>query len=309
MRARTHTEIYRPFRGAIRASAARASTLAWSGVRVGFKRKLPMLFLFAIPLIATIVGAFQIQLKFDALSKELSFITADDADVQAKMANQFVANGLAELLGSVEQIILTTLGTLQFFVVLAMGWYGTGLIAEDKRLRAHLLYFARPITRWTYLRGKLGTVLFWGSCVVVGPVTVMCGTAVFASPEWSFLTDRWQLILKLEGYALLWVVVHALLVLAVSSVCRLRNQALAGLFGIYFLMSIAGELLAWLFDSANWRLLSLVRNFERLSEALFGIASGEVTWGLEASLWALAAFCGLCLVVLDAQFKKMELGR
>ena len=26
------------------------------------------------------------------------------------------------------------------------------------------------VTRWTYLRGKLGTVLFWGGCVVVAPV-------------------------------------------------------------------------------------------------------------------------------------------
>ncbi len=309
MRARTHTEIYRPYRGTIRDSAARALTLAWSGVRVGFKRKLPMLFLFAIPLISTIVGAFQIQLKFDALSKELSFVPADSADLQAQMANQLVVAGLAELLGSVEQVILSTLGTLQFFVVLAMGWYGAGLIAEDKRLRANLLYFARPITRWTYLRGKLGTVLFWGGCVVVVPVTIMCGTAVFASPDWSFLTDRWPVILKLEAYALLWVAVHALLVLAISSVCRLRNQALAGLFGVYFLTSIAAELLAWLFDSANWRLLSVVRNFERLSEELFGISSGEVTWGLEASLWALAAFCGLCLTILNAQIKKLELGR
>lgn len=309
MKARTHTEVYRPYSGTIRDRAARALTLSWSGVRVGFKKKLPMLFLFAVPVISTIVGAFQIQLKFDAISGELSFVTQGSGDFQAQMANQMVVAGLAEILGNVEQIILTTLATLQFFVVLAMGWYGSGLIAEDKRLRANLLYFARPITRWTYLRGKLGTVIFWGACVVVLPVTIMCSTAVFASPEWSFLTDRWPVILKLEAYAILWVAVHALLVLAISSVCRLRNQALAGLFGVYFLMSIAGELMAWLFDSANWRLLSLVRNFERLSEAFFGISTGDLPWGVEASVWALLAFSGLCLAILNAQTKKMELGR
>lgn len=308
MKARTHTEVYRPFRGTIRDRALRALTLAWSGVRVGFKKKLPMLFLFAIPVVSTIVGSFQIQLKFDAIAGELTFLSEESTPREA-MANQLVVAGLAEILGRVEQIILGVLGTLQFFVVLTMGWYGSGLIAEDKRLRANLLYFARPISRWTYLRGKLGTVLFWGFCAVVIPVTVMCSTAVFASPDWSFLTERWPTILKLELYAILWVLVQGLMVLAISSVCRLRNQALAGLFGTFFLMSISGELLAWLFDSPNWRLLSVIRNFERIADALFDMGATEVPWGVEASVWALAGFCGLCLAILNAQTKKMELGR
>ena len=298
MRARTHTEIYRPFRGTIRESASRALTLAWSGVRVGFKRKLPMLFLFAIPLISTIVGAFQIQLKFDALSNELSFVTADNTDVQAQMANQLVVAGLAELLGSVEQVILSTLGTLQFFVVLAMGCYGGGLIAEDKRLRANLLYFAL-IARWTYLRAERRTVLFWGCYVVVAPVTIMRAAG---SERWSFLTDRWPVILKLEAYALLWVAVRAP---RPRDLLRLRLPTRRSRVSSSTSSCPSLESLAWLFDGA----LEAPRSAQLRAPSERSSASppeGDV--GRRGEPGAIAAFCGV-LTILNAQLKKMELGR
>lgn len=309
MKAHTHTEVYRPYRGELRRRALRSVTLAWSGIRVGLKRKLPMLLLFAVPTISTIVGSFQIQLRFDAMSGNLTLALGEAGDPRTEMMSAAVARALADVLGDVEVVILAILRTLQFFVVLAMGWYGAGLIAEDKRLRAHLLYFARPITRGTYLRGKLGTVVFWGACVVLVPISTMVSTAAFASPDWSFVTERWRTILQLYAYGSLWVAVHALLVLAISSVCRMRNQALAGLFGFYFLTSITSEILAWLFEADGWRLLSIPRNFERIAEAFFGGGTGEVTWAVEATVWALGGLCALCLVVLDRQTRRMELGQ
>lgn len=305
MKAATHTEVYRPFNGTLRARPPRALTLAWSGIRIGFRKKLPALILFAIPTIWTIVTSFMVNLKFEAAAGTLTQYAPEEVRSQAQVAGMMLSGQL----GEVESLILDLLRRMQFFVVLVMGWYGAGLIAEDKKLRANLLYFARPITRWTYLRGKLGTVCFWGACAVIVPIWIVCGVATFASPDWSFFTERWRTIVSLFAYGGVYVLFHGMLVLAISSVCDRRNRALAGLFGFYFISFFGAEAMALLFDGQGWRLMSIPRNFERVSEAIFGITNGQVDWGIEASLWVLGGFALLSLTILRNQTRKMELGQ
>jgi ABC-type transport system involved in multi-copper enzyme maturation permease subunit len=304
VKAETHTEVYRPFLGTIRPHPPRTLTLAWSGVRVGFRKKLPALILFTIPAITTVVISFLVQLKFDAEAGTVGSLAGAESKAQARAIGALLSNQL----GAVEELILQLLRQIQPFVVLAMGWYGSGLIAEDKKLRANLLYFARPLTRWTYFLGKLGTVTFWGACAVIVPVNIVCGVATFSSPDWSFLTERWDTILKLESYAVLLVLVHGLLVLAISSLCDRRNHALAGLFGFYFLTSAGAEAMSELLDAGSWRLLSIPRNFERISVALFDTPAFWVDWPLEASLWSLGFLVLATVFVLSRQTKKMEVG-
>ncbi len=301
MKAATHTEVYRPFRGELRNYPLRALTLAWSGVRIGFRKKLPALILFVIPAISTIITCFMVQLAFEAKNP--------DVGGELGMQKQILGTLLSEQLGAVEVQVLQLLTSMQLFVVLAVGWYGSGLIAEDKKLRANLLYFARPITRWTYFLGKLGTVMFWGMCAVGLPVLMVCSVASFSSPDWAFLKDRWHVILKLEAYALLWVFVHGLLVLAISSICERRNQALAGLFGFYILTTVGSRAMSRIFDGAAWKLISIPENFQRISDSMFGLQSGDRPWGLEASLWPLGILVLVCAVVLQGQTRKMEIGR
>ena len=301
MKAVTHTEVYRPFRGELRQYPLRALTLAWSGVRIGFRKKLPALILFMIPAISTVVTCFLVQLAFEAKNPEVGG--------ELGMQKQILGSLLSESLGAVEVQILTLLRQMQLFVVLAVGWYGSGLIAEDKKLHANLLYFARPITRWTYLLGKLGTVMFWGMCAVGLPTLLVCSVAAFSSPNWAFLTERWDVILKLEAYAFLWVLVHGLLVLAISSVCEKRNQALAGLFGFYILTTIGSRAMSAIFDGAAWKLVSIPENFERISESMFHITKNARPWSLEASLWPIGILVFVCAAVLQIQTRKMEIGR
>ncbi len=301
MKAVTHTEVYRPFRGELRKYPRRALTLAWSGIRVGFRRKLPALLLFTIPAIATVVTCFMVRLMFEAQNPEV----IGEADMQTKILGAL----LAEQMGAVEVQILGLLGSMQLFVVLAVGWYGSGLIAEDKKLHANLLYFARPITRWTYFLGKLGTVMFWGMCAVGIPTFLVCLVAVSSSPDGAFLTERWDVILKLHAYALLWVFVHGILVLAISSICEKRNQALAGLFGFYILTTVGSRAMSRIFDGPAWKLVSIPENFERISESMFGLQNGNRPWDLEASLWPLGILVAACAIVLQMQTRKMEIGR
>ena len=304
MKATTHTEVYRRFDGELRKRPLRSVTLAWSGIRIGFKKKLPMLLLFIIPGIFTIVTGFMVQLKFEAESGTLTNMAGMEPSAQTMAMGAM----LSSQLGQVEVLIFQLLTNMQFFVVLIMGWYGSGLIAEDRKLRAHLLYFARPMSRLTYTAGKLLTVMFWGSLAVVAPVTIVCSVASLASPEWSFLTERWDTILKLEFYAVLWVFFHGILVLAISSLTDRRNRALGGLFILYILTLAGSNALAVLMSGQGWRLLSIPNNFQRIFDSLFDQSSPGIGWNLEASLWVLGLLTFASAAVLSRQTRKLEVG-
>ena len=304
MKATTHTEVYRRFDGELRAHPLRSVVLGWSGIRTGFKKKLPMLLLFLMPGIMTIVISFMVQLKFEAEAGTISSMAGMEPSAQTMAMGALLSNQL----GEVESLIFQLLTQTQFFVVLAMGWYGSGLIAEDRRLRAQLLYFARPISRTTYIAGKLLTVMFWGAAAVVVPVTVVCSVASLSSPDWSFLTERWSTILKLEAFALLWVFFHGILVLAISSLTDRRNRALGGLFILYFLTLAGSEAMTQVMSGQGWRLLSIPNNFQRVFDSLFDRSSPGIGWSLEASLWVLGLTVAACAWVLSRQTRKPELG-
>lgn len=304
MKATTHTEVYRRFDGELRQRPLRSVTLAWSGIRIGFKKKLPMLLLFIIPGIFTIVTGFMVQLKFEAESGALTNMAGMEPSAQTLAMGAL----LSSQLGQVESLIFQLLTNMQFFVVLIMGWYGSGLIAEDRKLRANLLYFARPVSRLTYITGKLLTVMFWGSAAVVAPVTIVCSVASLSSPEWSFLTERWDTILKLELYALLWVFFHGVLVLAISSLTDRRNRALGGVFILYFLTLAGSNAMAELMSGQGWRLLSIPNNFQRVFDSLFGQSSPGIGWNLEASLWVLGLLTLGSAAILSRQTRKLEVG-
>jgi hypothetical protein len=143
---------------------------------------------------------------------------------------------------------------------------------------------------------------------VVIPVTIVCSVASLASPEWSFLTDRWDTILKLEFYAVLWVLFHGILVLAISSVTDRRNRALGGLFIFYFLTQAGANAMAALMSGQGWRLLSIPNNFIRVFDSLFGQSSPGIGWRLESSLWVLGLLTLASAAVLARQTRKLEVG-
>ena len=63
MKAATHTEIYRPFKGGLARGGWRWLPLARSTLRNALKRKLPLL-LFVPPAIATVIFSFVVYAKF-----------------------------------------------------------------------------------------------------------------------------------------------------------------------------------------------------------------------------------------------------
>jgi ABC-type transport system involved in multi-copper enzyme maturation permease subunit len=264
VKAVTHTEVYRPFEGELRRRPLRALTIAWSGMRVAFKSKRALALLYAIPLLSAIISSFVVHLKF---------LVQDEASRGGIGVPAAAAARLSGLLGEVSSIIVQYVVRVSFFALLAIAWYGAGLIAEDRRLGAHLLYFSRPVTRLDYVLGKLLTTLFFGACAVLFPALAICSTAAFSSPEWSFVLQEGDTIWKTVLFCLLWIGTVSLLVLALSSLVERKGLALALVFGVVFLSHSAAQVLWQITGDADLRVLSLLLDFQRVAEWMFDLPS------------------------------------
>ena len=296
MKAATHTEIYRPFRGHIRSLPLRFLAVAAPALRVGFKRKLPLLLLYAFPAISCIVFSFVVHAKFVLESGRVPGVDDMGAAAVAAMAGTMI---------EVSEQIIEYIQTVGSFALLVIAWFGAGLVAEDRRLGAHLLYFSRPITRTDYLLGKLCAACAFGALALVVPSLVICSVASFSSPNWSFVTEQGHVILAALGYSILWVLVASSLVLCISSLVGRKTLALAAIMGWVMLTEACSSVLTALTDEARFRWLSLFENFNHIANWMFGreLTQPFAPW---TSLLCVGGLAGLCLLVLTNRIRKLE---
>ena len=112
---------------------------------------------------------------------------------------------------------------------------GTGVIANDNRSNALLIYLARPCTRGTYLFGKwLGvfTALFVASLI---PALVFWIYGALNYRPYDFLSDDPWLILRIIGIAAFNAGLLASLAVGISSLFRQPRMAGATMAGLYFI--------------------------------------------------------------------------
>jgi ABC-2 type transport system permease protein len=298
--ATTNTEIYRRFQGGVQTRVPRFLVLARANVRTALRRKLALV-LFVPPAIATVIFSFIVYSKF-ALEAGLGAGPIAGPGVSAVAA---YAGQLIEVRGQIVQFNLA----MSLFSLLVLAWYGAGLIAEDVRLGAHLLYFSRPLTRFDYLAGKFGVAAFFGALAVLAPGLVICTVASFASPQWSFLKNEGEVVLHTIAFALVWTAVMPSVVLAISALVRRKTFALAGIFGFFMVPQAIATLVAELQRDGSWLMLSPLGNLRRVAGAIFGVRTmlgRSLDWD---PVWSWLVLSGLALVswiVLFARARRME---
>jgi ABC-type transport system involved in multi-copper enzyme maturation permease subunit len=298
MKATTHTEIYRPFEGTLATRSFRFLTIAWSGIRLSSKKKLPLLFMLGPPAIVAITFSFIVYARYALEKGEVPGVDAGQAQLVLAMAgkNTEVA----------EQIVaFLTFPVARGFALLTIAWFGAGMIAEDRRLGAHLLYFSRPITRLDYLLGKFLATAWFGALALLVPAFMINMVAAFSSPDWSYLTEQWDIILKTIAFSAGWIALVTALVLVVSSLVERKTLALAAAFGLVFLTEAVSNVLAQLTQESSYRLLSLFRNTDRVAAWAFDRRTSD-DWSNAASLYSLSGFFALTLVILWWRVRRME---
>jgi len=302
--ATTHTEIYRRFEGKLAPPRLRFLPLYLFRLRVAHKKKLPLLLLFAPPAISGIVFSFIVYTKFTLEAVE---IDPQGGGLPALLSGRSIAARIAGQLTEVHQLIVEFNMVIRTFALLALAWFGAGLIADDRKAGAHLLYFSRPITRRDYFLGHFCTAAHFGLCALLVPSLVICIVAVFSSPDFSFLKEKWDVIVATIGYSLLYVATVASIVLAVSSLASRKSYALAGVFGLFVPTQAVAIVVAELKQEPQFHMLSLWANLQRLADWMLGArAVPQFDWNPWYSLGIVAFVIALSASTVAWRLRRME---
>lgn len=193
------------------------------------------------------------------------------------------------------------------FTLLLSIFGGSGLVANDLRTGAILVYLSRPLTRRDYVLGKLGVLLALNLGVTLVPALLLYATALALAPE-QFL--KWELAWigpAVVAHALLIALSVSLLALAVSSLSKSARVAGVSFFGLVFGLEVVRQVLQGGFGRREAVLLSIQADLRALGNLLFGIAErgGALPWVYPAAV-LLAVGLG-CLAVLRARVKAVEI--
>jgi ABC-2 type transport system permease protein len=114
---------------------------------------------------------------------------------------------------------------------------GPGLISQDLRFNALPLYFSRPLRRIDYFAGKLGTIAWFLSLVLIVPSLLAYLLGMLFSLDVTILWDTFPLLLACLAYGAVIVLSTGTLVLGLSALSR--NSRYIALFWIV-LWSVGG---------------------------------------------------------------------
>ncbi|MEW6745248.1 MAG: hypothetical protein AB1486_21045 [Planctomycetota bacterium] len=275
---------YRRWDGKLRARTLRFLPVATEGVRLLLKprgsvlRNLLQYGLYGIALVPFLAFAVLIYLQ-----KSL--------EIAALLGAKFDASK-AEFYPSFFQIELG-------FVLLFSLVTGSGLIANDMRRNALEIYFSRPLKLHDYLAGKLLVIGFFLASITLFPALLLWLIDYLLTSEPGYLVRVAPQLVGVIVFSTILIGVHALTVLAVSSLTR-RGWVAAVIWVSFMLASeFTGHALAEAFDSKRWLLVSPANAAMNWCRCLFSYTPpGGETAGAGESALALVGYLVVGAVIL-----------
>lgn len=203
-------------------------------------------------------------------------------------------------------------GAAAFFMTLLIG---PPLVSRDMTNNALPLYLSRPFTRAEYVIGKMSVLLILLSLITWIPILLVF---LFQSylEGWSWFAQNLRLAGAILIGSWIWILLLALLSLAISSWVKWRIAASAALIGVLFIPAAFGEALNEIFVTRVGHLISMPDLIKSTWSGLFGTfiqQSGRIRgfqrgrrvfidvfepplWSTWLVLFAIGAFCLLLLV-------------
>jgi ABC-2 type transport system permease protein len=194
------------------------------------------------------------------------------------------------------------------FTILLSIFGAAGLVANDLRTGAILVYLSRPLTRRDYVFGKLCVPLALNLAVTLLPALALYAVALGLAPD-QFL--QWELAWigpAIAVHSLTISLFVSLLVLAVSALSRSARVAGLAFFGLIFGLEMVRLIVQHAFGRAEAMLVSVLADMRALGAALFGLTDTEllaVPWPAPAVVLVLVALG--CLAVLRARVRAVEI--
>jgi ABC-2 type transport system permease protein len=186
---------------------------------------------------------------------------------------------------------------------------GAGLIANDLRSGAILVYLSRPLTRRDYVLGKLGVLMALNLGVSLAPALLLYLVGVGLAPEQYLRRELWWVAPAIVAQGLAVSLAMSLVALAVSSLSRSARVAGLSFFALLAGLEMARGILVHVVEAEWATLLSLQANLRAMAARLFGLSTrGAEADPLLAALW-LGAAMAASLLVLRARVRAVEIVR
>ena len=185
---------------------------------------------------------------------------------------------------------------------------GAGLIANDLRSGAILVYLSRPLTRRDYVLGKLSVLLALNASVTLVPALLLYLIGLALAPEQYLAWGLWWIAPAILLHGTLICISISLLSLAVSSLTKSARIAGLGFFGVFVGLEMARGVLRNILDVRGATLLSLQADIRGIGNALFGVTPRR--WDAVAWPEAAAVLVGmglLCLLLLRSRVRAVEI--
>jgi ABC-2 type transport system permease protein len=186
---------------------------------------------------------------------------------------------------------------------------GAGLVANDLRTGAILVYLSRPLTRRDYVFGKLGVLLALNLAVTLAPALALYAVSLALAPEFFWKWSLAWVAPAIVAQSLAIALVMGLLVLAVSALSRSARVAGLGFFGLLIGLDVARGILYAFYRRPETALLSLQADLRSLGVALFDLGESAVTLPWPYPTAVLAAVCAGCALVLRSRVRAVEIVR
>ena len=193
-------------------------------------------------------------------------------------------------------------------VLLLTTFAGAGLIANDLRSGAILVYLSRPLTRRDYVLGKLAVLLALNLSITLAPGLLLYGAGLALAPEHFLKWELAHLAPAAAGQAVLVSLTLSLLALAASALSRSARVAGLGFFGLLTGLELARGVLRLVLDSPAAAVISLQADLRALGRAFFGVAAPgwDAVEPVHAAL-ALAVAGAACLLILRSRVRAVEI--
>ena len=193
------------------------------------------------------------------------------------------------------------------FTILLSIFGASGLIANDLRTGAILVYLSRPLTQRDYIAGKLLVPLALNLAVTLVPGLVLYAAGLSLAPEMYLKWELAWIAPAIVAHAVAVSVVVSLVVLAVSSLSKSARVAGLGFFGLVAGLEMVRLVLQNGFNRKEAVLLSLQADLQALGVALFGVVDHQLDIPWVWPLLVLAVVSVGCLAILHSRVRAVEI--
>jgi ABC-2 type transport system permease protein len=196
-------------------------------------------------------------------------------------------------------------GAIVFFVTI---WAGAGLIANDRRANALQIYLSKPLDRLEYIGGKLAVLVVYLLEVTLLPALCLILVQILISGSFEFIRANLLVVPAVILASLLRVIVAAFTMLALSSLSK-SSRYVAVLYtgAVFFTEAMYGFLLL-VTGSSRVAWVSITRNLEQVTDAIFRHATQYET-PTAISVLVLAALVVVSISVLERRVRGVEVVR